>query len=97
MWVGSLGQEDPLEESMANLLQHSCLEDPRDRGAWWATVHGVTKSRTRLKRLSIRTHTVQIPIIKVDISLQLEKNEFYLPCFQASANCLNLEVSKGGE
>ena len=26
-----------------NLLQYSCPEDPRDRGAWWATVHGVTK------------------------------------------------------
>ena len=33
-------------------LQCSCLENPTDRGAWWATVHGVTKSRTRLKRLS---------------------------------------------
>ena len=29
-------------------LQYSCLENPTDRGAWWATVHGVTKSWTRL-------------------------------------------------
>ena len=36
-----------------NLLQHSCLENPMDRGAWRATVHGVTKSRTRPKRLSM--------------------------------------------
>ena len=28
-----------------NPLQYSCLENPRDRGAWWATVHGVAKSR----------------------------------------------------
>ena len=35
-----------------NRLQYSCLENPMDRGAWWATVHGVTKSQTRLKRLS---------------------------------------------
>ena len=34
-------------------LQYSCLEDPVDRGAWQATVHGVTKSWTRLKRLSM--------------------------------------------
>ena len=34
-------------------LQHSCLEKPMDRGAWWATVHGVTKSRTQLKRLNM--------------------------------------------
>ena len=32
-----------------NPLQYSCLENPMDRGAWWATVHGVAKSRTRLK------------------------------------------------
>ena len=35
-----------------NPLQYSCLENPMDMGAWQATVHGVTKSRTRLKRLS---------------------------------------------
>ena len=40
------GQEDPLEEGMANPLQYSCLENPMERGAWWATIHGVTKSRT---------------------------------------------------
>ena len=31
-----------------NPLHYSCLENPMDRGAWWATVHGVEKSRTRL-------------------------------------------------
>ena len=35
-------------EGNSNPLQHSCLEDSTDRGAWWATVHGVTKSQTRL-------------------------------------------------
>ena len=35
-----------------NPLQYSCLENPMDRGAWWATVHRVAKSQTRLKRLS---------------------------------------------
>ena len=39
-----------------NPLQYSCLENPMDRGAWWATVHGITKSRTWLKRLSTHTH-----------------------------------------
>ena len=33
-------------------LQCSCLENPRDGGAWWAAVYGVTRSRTRLKRLA---------------------------------------------
>ena len=35
---------------IGNLLQYSCLEDSMDRGHWWATVHGVSKSRTRLSR-----------------------------------------------
>ena len=35
-----------------NPLQYSRLENPMDRGAWWATVHGVTKSQTWLHRLS---------------------------------------------
>ena len=37
-------------------LQHSCLENPMDRGAWWATVHGVAKSQTQLKWLSTAQH-----------------------------------------
>ena len=39
-------------------LQYSCLENPMDRGARWATVHRVTKSMTKLKRLSTHTHNV---------------------------------------
>ena len=35
-------------EGNGNPLQYSCLENPMDGEAWWATVHGVTKSRTRL-------------------------------------------------
>ena len=45
-WVQSLGWEDPLEEEMAtHTVQYSCLKNPMDRGAWWATVHGVTQSQ----------------------------------------------------
>ena len=51
--VRSLGQEDPLEEGMGtHSRQYSRLENPVDREAWQATVHGVTKSQTRLKRPS---------------------------------------------
>ena len=39
-------------EGNGNPLQCSCLENPRDGGAWWATVYGVAQSRTRLKQLS---------------------------------------------
>ena len=40
------------EEGNGNPLQCSCLENPRDGGAWWAAVYGVTQSRTQPKRLS---------------------------------------------
>ena len=37
-------------------LQYSCLENPRDGGAWWATVHGVSKSQTRLSDFTFTFH-----------------------------------------
>ena len=42
-WLGR-----PFGGGHGNPLQYSCLENPMDRGAWWVTVHGVAKSRTRL-------------------------------------------------
>ena len=40
-------------EGKGNPLQYSCLEDSRDRGAWWATVHAVAKSQTMTERLRL--------------------------------------------
>ena len=39
-------------EGDGNPLQYSCLENPRDGGAWWAPIYGVAQSQTQLKRLS---------------------------------------------
>ena len=39
-------------EGNGNPLQYSCLENPMDRGAWWAAVHGVAKTRTRLSNFT---------------------------------------------
>ena len=44
-------------EENGNPLQYSCLENPRDGGAWWAAIYGVTQSRTRLKQLSSSSST----------------------------------------
>ena len=75
--VQSLGQEDlsPREEN-SNPLQYSCLEDSMDRGAWWATVHGVTNSQTRPKWLNTYKHT--------NAGTVRESGRFY--------NCFNEEV-----
>ena len=48
MWVCSLDWEDPLEKGMATYSSILAWRIPMDRGAWWATVHGVAKSWTRL-------------------------------------------------
>ena len=53
--VWCLGQGDPPEGGNDNPLQHSCLENPMDRGAWRAVVHGVVKSQISLKQLSTST------------------------------------------
>ena len=45
-WVPSLGWENPLEEEMATYSIILAWRIPMDRGAWQATVHGVTKSQT---------------------------------------------------
>ena len=43
-------------EGSGTPLQYSCLENPMDRGAWWAVVHGVAKSRTRLRDFPFTFH-----------------------------------------
>ena len=64
MQVQSLGREDTLEEGMET-LQHSCLENPMDRGAFWATVHRVAESdRADAK------HTAQDPYLTYLSSVQ---------------------------
>ena len=45
-WVQSLGWEDPLEEGMATHPSILVWRIPMDKGAWWAAVHGITKSQT---------------------------------------------------
>ena len=61
-----------------NPLQYSCLENPTDRGAWPARVHGVTKSQTRPKQQHACAHTMYfyllINLLLVEDSLPLGKN-----------------------
>ena len=61
-----LGKRVPLEEGMAT-LPYSSVENPMDRGAWWAVIHRIAKSRTQLKQLSMLMHTVifSLPMLRV--------------------------------
>ena len=53
-------------EGNGNPLQCSCLENPRDGGAWWADVYGVAQSRTRLKRLSSSSSRKRFKVHRID-------------------------------
>ena len=56
-----------------NPLQCSCLENPVDRGAWWATVHRVAKSQTQLKRLRIHAHPAYLNVaLSVSFKCEIE-------------------------
>ena len=56
--VGSIpGSGKSPGEGNGHPFQYSCLNNPMDRGAWWATVQRVSKSWTQLKRLNMHTHT----------------------------------------
>ena len=55
--LGSIpGSGSSLEEGHGNPLQYSCLENPMDRGPWWATVCRVVNSRTRLSDYHFHSH-----------------------------------------
>ena len=52
IWISLLLYSVGCGEGNGTPLQYSCLKNPMDRGAWWAAVHGVAKSRTRLSDFS---------------------------------------------
>ena len=56
----SLGLRTYSGEGNGNPLRYSCLENPRDREAWWAAAYGVAQSRTRLKQLSSSSKNIFI-------------------------------------
>ena len=59
-----------------NLLQYSCLENPMDRGAWRATVLGVTQSQTQLKQLTMHTTHNYFRTLKIKIYSKFSKPGF---------------------
>ena len=67
-------------EGNGNPLQYSCLETPRDGGAWWAAVYGVAQSRTRLKRLS-SSSSISFPWRKKPLPRCLKGPKWLTSCF----------------
>ena len=54
-----------MSQPLANPLQYSCLENPRDGGARWAAVYGVAQSRTQLKQLSSSSSSLWHQVAKI--------------------------------
>ena len=59
-------------EGYGNPLQCSCLENPRDGGAWWAAVYGVTQSQTRLKQLSSNSNIFEYYYNRLTFKVELQ-------------------------
>ena len=80
-------------EGDGNPLQCSCLENPRDSGAWWAAVYGVTQSQTRLKRLSSSSpHLFPFVFIFVTVEVKSKSLRRVQPCDPVGAPGQNAGV-----
>ena len=81
-------------EGNGNPLQCSCLENPRDRGAWWAAVYGVAQSRTRRKRLSSSSSKMNAIVQWFEHSLALPffGTEMKTDLFQSCSHCWIFQI-----
>ena len=79
-----------------NLLQCSCLENPRDGGAWWAAVYGVTESQTRLKQLSSSSSSSSGDqcALQIPVSCQLQRIPLATSCQPPSLPWLKRDVTQ---
>ena len=99
--VWSLGQKDPLEEGMATHSSILAWRTPWTEGAWWATVHGVTKSRTGLKQLSTHACTSSWSFdgkgseveTRHKTQVQTQTHSAAMPCSAATQTTLSWELS----
>ena len=76
--TGAKGLISGSERSPGNPLQYSCLDNFLDRGAWWVTVHGVSKSRTRLSTQSCKFSLC----LEISEYLPITQDPFHLPKVQ---------------
>ena len=75
-------------EGNGNPLQYSCLENPRNGGAWWAAVYGVTQSWTRLKQLSSSSRQLGFYMpCGTTGKIKTKKKNFYVTCLWFQCVC----------
>ena len=76
-------------EGNGNPLQCSCLENPREGGAWWAAVYGVAQSQTRLKWLS--SSSISYPVLHVFYFLSKEFSNISSKCYTVYVNYTSIK------
>ena len=88
-WVRFLGREDSSGEGNGNPLQYSCLENPVDRGAWRATVHGVARVAHNWVTLTTTTNLqVQSRFVSISLRPVLGSVAVYVTATVRSSCCL---------
>ena len=73
-WIWSLVREDPFEKGMVTHSSILALENPLDSGDWWAVVHGVAESQTRLKWLSTKQRRIANSCSRIILKQKLAIN-----------------------
>ena len=94
--VRSLGCKYPISsprERDGNPLQYSCLENPIEGGAWWAAVHGVSKSRTRLSDLTLTFH---FPALEEEMATHSSVLAWRIPGMGAPGGLLSMGSHRVG-
>ena len=74
-------------------LQYSCLENPMDGGAWWAAVHGVAKSQTRL---SDNTFTFHFPVLEKEMATHSSILAWRIPGTEEPSGLLSMGSHRVG-
>ena len=85
-----------LGEGNGNPLQYSCLENPVDRGVWWALVHRVAKSQKQLKQLSIHIQSTSLKTFIIYVVSYIDVLVFLVCCISKYAHYLIIK-GEGGE
>ena len=72
-------------------LQYSCLENPMDGGAWWAAVHGVAKSQTRLR---VFTFTFHFPALEKEMATHSSVHAWRIPGTEEPGELPSMELHR---
>ena len=92
-WIPGLGRSPG--EGNGNPLHYSCLENPMDGGAWWATVHAVAKSRTRLSDFTHSQYICKLILLQSQFAHQWTVKPIYWPLAVVKGSAAFIAAKQG--